>query len=339
MTSYNHARFLPAALDSILAQTLRSYELIAVDDGSMDGSLEILQSYASRHPAVMRVCIHPEHRNLGISATLNLATQEARGVYWCSHASDDISYPNRLERQVGFLEAHPDVGWIYGVADFIDKDGTRLDGQFGADLSCAKDLAEELILENRIAGQAAMVRMKCMRGVGLFEPALVYGDWELWVRLAALSPAAFLPGSVAGYRYHGDNTSRYSPRQDLLEQSRRNFERCLEVIDSLRGKAKAGARNLGSPRKRAMLDLSRAAYLLLLKNPQSASLAVAEAFEADPSLRRDPKRLAHCLEHFNSLRLPIMVVRELGYPPRWMGSVDFLSALLRIGTHRLLRST
>ncbi len=339
MTSYNHARFLPAALDSILAQTFRDFELVAVDDGSKDGSLEILQSYASRHPRVVRVFTHPEHRNLGISATLNLATQNARGVYWCSHASDDVSYPARLERQTGFLEAHPEVGWIYGVADFIDKEGAALDGEFGADLSHAADLAEELILENQIAGQAAMVRMKFMRQVGPFDPALVYGDWELWVRLATQSPAAFLPGSVAGYRYHEDNTSRYSPRRDLQEQSLENYRRCLDVIDSLRSKSHAGAQNLGSPRKRAMLGLSRAAYLLLLKDQQSACRAVAEAFGADPSLRRDLKRLAHCLEHFNSLRLPIMVVRELGYPPRWMGSAEFLSALLRIGTHRLARST
>ncbi len=334
MASYNHARYLPAALDSILAQTCRDFELIAVDDGSTDGSLEILQSYASRNPGVMRVLTHPDHRNLGVSATLNLATSEARGEYWCSHASDDVSYPNRLERQVGFLDAHPEIGWIYGVADFIDHAGVSLGYRSGADLSRAPDLAEELILENQIAGQAVMVRMKCMQEVGPFEPGMVYSDWEFWVRLAARFPAAFLPGAVAGYRYHGANTSKYSPQRDLLAQTLENFQRCLKVIACLRRKAEAGEGNLGSPRKKALLELSSAAFLLLRKEKQAASPAVARAFRADPSLRRDLKRLASCLNHFRSRRLAVMALRELGFPPRWIVNRDFLSALLRIGAYR-----
>lgn len=335
IASYNHARFLPAALESILRQTYRDFELIVADDGSTDGSLEILESYVRKYPEVMRVFTHPGRRNLGISATDNLMIKEAQGVYWCGLGSDDVSYPDRLERQVAFLKSRPEIGWVYGVADFIDKDGAPLQLQFGSDLSAFPDLAEELILENRIAGLAAMVRMQCMREIGPFEPGLIYGDWEFWVRLAARYPAAFLPGAVAGYRYHDYNTSLFPSGQVPLDRRLQTFWWCLEVITSLRRKAEARDDELGRPRKKALLDLSKAAYLLLLKDKESAALAAARVFQSDPSFRRDLKQLAHCLDHFGSLRLPLMMIRELGYPPRWLADMDFMSTLIRIGAYRL----
>src|ERR1039457_2785079 len=133
VASYNHARFLPAMLDGILSQTFRDFEIVAVDDGSTDNSLEVLHGYADRNPEIMRVYTHPGARNLGISATLNLGFEKSRGKYWCPHASDDVSYPDRLERQVAFLDGHPDVGWVYGIADLIDDYGASLGGQFGSD--------------------------------------------------------------------------------------------------------------------------------------------------------------------------------------------------------------
>ncbi len=333
--SYNHARFLPAALDGIMGQTFRDFELIVVDDGSTDNSLEILQSYARKYPEIMRVFTHPGRRNLGISVTDNLAIKEAQGVYWCGHASDDVSYPDRLERQVAFLESHPDIGWVYGVADFIDKDGAPLHEQFGSDLSAIPDLVEELILENRIAGATVLVRRKCMFEVGLFETGLMYGDWEFCVRLAARYPGAFLPGAVAGYRCHDYNTSMSFPQIGSLERCLENFRYSLDVITTLRRKADAAGGQLGRPRKKALLDLSRAAFLLLLKDKESASLAAAAVFRSDPSLRYEFKQLAHCLNHFKSLRLAFMMTRELGYPPRWLADMDFMSTLLRIGAHRI----
>ena len=335
MASYNHARFLPATLESILGQTFRDFELIVVDDGSTDDSLDILQGYARKYPEIMRVFTHPGRRNLGISVTDNLAIKEAQGVYWCGQGSDDVSYPDRLERQVAFLESHPDIGWVYGVADFIDKDGAPLHEQFGSDLSAIPDLVEELILENRIAGATTMVRMKCLTEVGLFEPGLMYGDWEFWVRLAARYPAAFLPGAVTGFRCHDYNASLSFPQPENLERSLENLTHSLEVVTTLRGKADAAEGPLGRPRKKALLDLRRAAYLLLLKDKGSAALAVAAVFRSDPSFRYELKQLAHCLNHFKSLRLAFMMIRELGYPPSWLVDRVFMSALLRIGAYRI----
>lgn len=82
--SYNHARFLPMALESALAQTYDDFEVVVVDDGSTDDSLAVAQSYAARHPSKVRVFTHPGHRNRGISETVNLAFEKAR---WLGDAS------------------------------------------------------------------------------------------------------------------------------------------------------------------------------------------------------------------------------------------------------------
>ena len=355
--SYNHARFLPAALDSILDQTFRDFEIVVVDDGSTDNSLEILQTYARKYPRVMRVFLHPGGAHLGISATVNLAVEKARGVYWCTQASDDVSYPERLERQVAFLESHPDVGWIYGVADLITKDGTPLTylksdpvvgwmyrladstikegtplkGQFGCDLSAFPDLAERLIFGNAIAGATTMVRRKCLIEVGPHEPDLMYGDWEFWVRLAARYLPAFLPGAVVKYRIHGDNISLNVPRPE-------NLQRDLDVINALRRKADAAGGELGRPRIKALLELRRSAYLFRLGNDESARRAVAAVFDMDPGLRDDLKQLALYLSQLGNRRLALAMIRELGSPPFWLANKALRSTLLRVGVYPCLRA-
>src|SRR6476660_5130840 len=115
--SYNHAPYLAEAIDSVLAQTYRDFEIVLVDDGSTDDSLEIAQGYAARFPDVVRVLTHANHANLGISETVNLAYQESRGEFWSGLPSDDMLYPDKLERQVAFLDAHPNIGWLYSHAE------------------------------------------------------------------------------------------------------------------------------------------------------------------------------------------------------------------------------
>ncbi len=338
VTSYNHAGFLPAALDSILNQTFRDFELIVVDDGSSDQSMDILEDYARKYAGVVRVLTHPGRQNLGPSESDNLALREARGDYWCTQPSDDISYRDRLERQVAVLQNQPGVGWAYGVADLIGKKGEPLRQRFGSDLSAVPELVEELILENRVAVPTLMVRMQCMKEIGNFEPGLMYGDWEFLVRLAARFKAAFLPAPVAAYRQHDYNTS-ITPAESATQN--RILEACrysLEVVTTLRRKAAAANGQLGRPRTRALLDLKRAAILLLLREKESASRAAAEVFRSDPSFRDDLKHLAHCLGHFKSLRLPLMMIRELGYPPRWLRDKEFTSALVEISRFRLQHS-
>src|SRR2546427_3598573 len=121
--SYNHARFLPAAIESALAQTYQHLEIIIVDDGSTDGSLQIAEEYGRRHADVIKVITHAGLRNRGISETVNLGFESATGSYWCGLPSDDLFHPRKIAEQVAFLERHPEIGWVYGYAQYIDTNG------------------------------------------------------------------------------------------------------------------------------------------------------------------------------------------------------------------------
>jgi len=111
----NGERFLDEAIQSVFVQRYPRWELLLVDDGSSDGSSAIGRGYAQREPARVRYFEHPGHRNLGMSASRNLGLHHARGEYLALLDADDVWLPEKLERQVAILEAHPEVALLYGA--------------------------------------------------------------------------------------------------------------------------------------------------------------------------------------------------------------------------------
>jgi glycosyltransferase involved in cell wall biosynthesis len=111
----NAQRFLGEAVDSVLAQTWRDWELLLVDDGSTDGSREIAAEYARRHPERVRCLEHPGRRNRGMSASRNLGLAHARGDLIAFLDADDVWLPEKLERQAAALAEHPEAALVYGA--------------------------------------------------------------------------------------------------------------------------------------------------------------------------------------------------------------------------------
>jgi glycosyltransferase involved in cell wall biosynthesis len=118
MTVYNGAQFLRESIDSILAQTFPDWEMIAVDDGSSDASPSILANYADP-----RVRVFQLPKNIGRTPALRHAFDQVRGEYIAVLDQDDVSHPERLERQVAFLDNHPDVVLVGSWAQYIDEAG------------------------------------------------------------------------------------------------------------------------------------------------------------------------------------------------------------------------
>jgi hypothetical protein len=117
MCFYNAERFIRAAVRSVFAQSFDDWELLFVDDGSRDGGRKIVQEMMRLRPDRVRILQHPECENRGISASRNLALQEARGCYVAFLDADDVWLPEKLERQVALLEAHPEVAMTYGPSE------------------------------------------------------------------------------------------------------------------------------------------------------------------------------------------------------------------------------
>lgn len=111
---FNAERFLAEAIESVRAQTYSAWELLLADDGGVDASVEIARGYASRDPDRVVCLSHPDRANHGAAAARNLAIRNARGSYIALLDADDVWLPTKLEEQVALLEAHPDVGMVYG---------------------------------------------------------------------------------------------------------------------------------------------------------------------------------------------------------------------------------
>jgi glycosyltransferase involved in cell wall biosynthesis len=114
----NGARFFSEAVESVFAQTYDHWELLLVDDGSLDGSTEISRQYAERHPDRVRYLSHSGHQNRGMSASRNLGLSHANGDFIAFLDADDVWLPKKLERQVAIMQAQPKAAMIYGPSQY-----------------------------------------------------------------------------------------------------------------------------------------------------------------------------------------------------------------------------
>ena len=118
ITFLNTEAFLQEAVESVLAQTHRSLELLLVDDGSTDESTQIALRFAERFPKKVRYLEHAGHENRGAAASRNLGLRHARGEYIALLDADDVWLPHKLEDQVAILDSHPDAGMVYGKSQY-----------------------------------------------------------------------------------------------------------------------------------------------------------------------------------------------------------------------------
>lgn len=199
MPVYNAARYLPAALASILAQTERDFEIIAVDDGSTDGSKTVLDRYAARDLRV-RVVSRP---NTGIVGALNDGIAAAKGEFVARMDADDFSLPVRFEKQVAHLRSHPDCVCIGSAFLYIDAAGGYLKECIRA--TSHATIERELLSGNGgiIIHPAAMFRRAAIEQAGRYrEKAQWIEDLDLYLRLARVGTLANLPEVLFHYRFH-----------------------------------------------------------------------------------------------------------------------------------------
>lgn len=176
------AATLPAALDSVLDQTLSEWELIAVDDGSIDSSAVVLEEFARRDPRIRTIRSLPR----GIVHALNDACAAARAPMIARMDADDRMVPERLERQLRFLESHPDVGLVSCLVRF-GGDATRQAG-YAAHVAWMNSLVDSDAMELRrfveapVAHPSVLFRRELLRIHGGYRSGDFPEDYELWLR-------------------------------------------------------------------------------------------------------------------------------------------------------------
>ncbi|MEM6885413.1 MAG: glycosyltransferase family 2 protein, partial [Verrucomicrobiota bacterium] len=123
LSVYNGEAFLADALESLLVQSYDAFELIIVDDASSDHSPGIIREFAARDS---RIQVIQNTANLGLTVSLNKGLKQAQGKWIVRQDADDLSRPDRIEKQVSFLEAHPDIVMVGACYESIDESGNKL---------------------------------------------------------------------------------------------------------------------------------------------------------------------------------------------------------------------
>ncbi|MBV8197723.1 MAG: glycosyltransferase [Candidatus Eremiobacteraeota bacterium] len=198
---YNGETYVGKAIESVLTQSFRDFELLALDDGSHDRTPEILARYAAIDPRV-RVL---RHDNRGVGYTLNRGLREARGRYIAELGSDDLALPDRLEKQVTFFDAHDDyvaAGGYLLIIDCNDR-GIGLRSYPTSD----ERLRACMLLYNPFGSPAMMYRRDdALAAGGYTDRFSTCEDYDFMLRLAKRGKVANLPEPLTAYRFHGAST-------------------------------------------------------------------------------------------------------------------------------------
>lgn len=221
----NGERFIGHAIDSILSQTLTDIELLVVDDASTDRTTEIIESYTDPRLRILR---NPQR--MGVSASRNRAVAEARSPYVAFLDADDIAYSQRLEKQITFLESHPNVALVGSHLDYIDAEGKLLYSERPGQRPCKSDeLRMELLKRACILPSTATGRKSALVQAGGFPQMDYAEDHDLWCRLAVNHELAILPERLVAYRYHPNQATfrkiykSYQATQACIRQAKERF--------------------------------------------------------------------------------------------------------------------
>ncbi len=200
---HNGARWLAAALDSVLAQSFADFELICVDDASSDGSPAILADYAARDP---RISVRRCAANVGLPAALNHGFAAARGALHSWTSDDNLLRPDMLARLVAALDANPDAGVAHSDYQVIDDDGA-------AQGRVSVGPVDRLLLGNNI-GASFLYRAEVTAALGGYG-AHLFGaeDYDFWLRAAARFRFVTLAEDLYLYRKHGGSLTNQRAAQ------------------------------------------------------------------------------------------------------------------------------
>jgi len=212
MSVYNGERFLAAAIESVLAQSVSDFEFLILDDGSTDATAAILRSY-ERLDARVRPIIR---ENRGLVASLNELLARAQAPIVARMDADDICRPNRFERQLAYLAGHPDHGVVGSWSEDMGEHGEPM-FRTGADHPITHDEVLRVIAEGGqiICHPAAMYRRDVVLSVGGYHAAFRHcEDFDLWLRLASVTKLGNIPERLLRYRrYDGQVSARHSTEQ------------------------------------------------------------------------------------------------------------------------------
>lgn len=224
MPVYNAQTYLHEAIDSILDQTFADFEFLIIDDGSTDASATVIRSYDD-----LRIRFVQNDQNLRLAATLNKGLDLAHGEYVARMDADDVSLPERLMKQVEFLDAHPEVGIVGVWARAFGEANFSIPQPPDSETARAKLLFDSCFVHPAVLIRRSLLDFHNLR----YQPLAHFEDYELWQRAARLFPIANIPEWLFRYRVTGQSAFFGANRQEQEETYRRIDQASLPFLGIL----------------------------------------------------------------------------------------------------------
>ena len=224
LPTYNGEAYVAEAMRSVLQQSYTDFEVVAVDDGSTDRTVEILHEFTDPR---IRVYQNPHRR--GIPGNWNVAVELARGEYVCVFHQDDVMLADNLARKMALFESDPSLSLVHSLAEpIIEPDAPSRLSEWME--KADTDFVEEgetyfrklLLRGNCVCAPTVIVRREQLAAVEGFNEALGYAcDYEMWMKLCVEGRVGFLHDALVGYRWHAGNAShRYQYERGVEECGR-----------------------------------------------------------------------------------------------------------------------
>lgn len=218
ITTYNSMQYLPETLYSVLGQIFTDFDVIVIDDGSTDQTIDWVNTV--HDPRLTLI----SQKNQGVSVARNTGICHAKGQYIALLDGDDVWEPTKLLEQVKIMDSDPDIGLVYTWLALIDEQ-SRPTGRIMKPDSEGK-VWTSIIENNMVACSSVMVRSACFENVGIFDSnLLVAEDWDLWIRIAASYSFAVVREPLVQYRLHSNSKSKNYPA--MVQNFRTIIERAF----------------------------------------------------------------------------------------------------------------
>ncbi|WP_052002938.1 glycosyltransferase [Microvirga sp. BSC39] len=219
--AYNHDKYIADCVKSVLAQTISDFEIVITDDMSSDQTVAIIETFSDERIRLFRAMT-----NQGPSATANNNIRQARGQYICFLASDDRFQPEKLERQLAFLQNNPDVGIVFSYMRYVDEGGAPIDGHPAYRYTDVENRSREEWLRkfffegNYLSAPTAMIRREVFDRIGLLDIRLLQTqDFDFWIRACLHYEIHVLPERLIDYRIRASQQNTSAPTPEKQAQT------------------------------------------------------------------------------------------------------------------------
>ena len=240
LSSYNHERYVAEAIQSVLDQTFEDFELLIYDDGSKDNSADVIRSFEDPR---IRTFLYEENRG-PLEASME-AAEAAQGEYVAIHHSDDAWEPDKLEKQVRYLEEHPEVAACFTLVQFMDEEGKLYvppEGSFYREVFCqpnrtqAEWLRHFFFYGNCLCHPSLLIRRKKYAEYDLLETAGIWQlpDFSMWVKLSLQEPIHIFQEPLTRFRLRkGEQLQHSGERPDVSIRSQFELYQVLQFYESI----------------------------------------------------------------------------------------------------------